>query len=316
MQVRYNIRGSHTSLLHVLHAAKVHARRGQVGPEEAVPQGHGDGAQGGAEDDLHAHVLALVVHGVARPRDEAHNVLGHLGDRGWGPVLVVDHAVLQRRRHGDGAAREVVVEIEALTQLNPLWGVTVASKQREQVVGAGLAGGGHEREVGGNGAAVGEARGLGVGVGRWERVGQNAGPHVHLPLVVGAVLNLVLLGDLLGALLRVHFVGEVAEPQVLHGVASGADLAIDLVAPADAADVVAVEGALEPEGVVGRPGRVDVGTPGNRPTLVPVVQHGCAQRDVDVGLQALVAVLGAVLVLVLGVGFEEVGQALLGARGG
>merc|ERR1740130_583097 len=158
--------------------------------------------------------------------------------------------------HADEASWEVGVVVEAITDLDARWRVAVADQESEDVVDTLVLGGGVHREVWGKGSTIGIACGLLVWVGSWESIGQDAWTLEHLALVVGPICDVHLGRKLLQVLLGVDLVHEVTEVQLLHGVASGTDLTVNLVAAAAAWDVHGVEDGLEEEGVARRMGRI------------------------------------------------------------
>jgi hypothetical protein len=111
-------------------------------------------------------------------------------------------------RGADGGRQRGAPEARGLT-----------GEQGKDVVAAAVPGLDDEREVGRVGAVVGEARGLLVGVGRRQVVRQLARPVEHLALVVGAVLDVRVLGNRLHLSLRVADVDEVAVGDAREAVA-------------------------------------------------------------------------------------------------
>mmetsp|Transcript_4451 Transcript_4451/g.10578 ORF Transcript_4451/g.10578 Transcript_4451/m.10578 type:complete len:231 (+) Transcript_4451:540-1232(+) len=184
------------------------------------------------------------------PAQEVHDILGHLGLGARSAVLVVDQTIrVERRRHADEATREVGVVVEPVTDREAGGRVTVAHQHGEDVVNALVLGGGVDGQVRREGATVSVAGRLLVGVGGWEGIHQQSRSGEHLTLVVGSVDNIDLGGELLHSLFRVDLADQVPEVQLVHSVAGGADLSVDLVSSADARNLMCVEDGLDPERV-------------------------------------------------------------------
>ena len=110
---------------------------GHAPSEALVPEGQ----RGGHSERRHcleAELLACVLGRVRRPGQENSHILGQLRLRVGGSVRVVDLAVIDRRRHGDGAAREVRVVVLTLHDGHTSRRVSVAGQQSKQVVGAAV----------------------------------------------------------------------------------------------------------------------------------------------------------------------------------
>mmetsp|Transcript_38253 Transcript_38253/g.68600 ORF Transcript_38253/g.68600 Transcript_38253/m.68600 type:complete len:248 (+) Transcript_38253:154-897(+) len=184
-------------------------------------------------DPLHAHQLAVIMLRLGSPSQESRYILGLLRLGGRGAVLVLHTAIRQHLGHRNGAAGEVGVVVEPLTDADASRGVTVAEQQGEDVVLAVVTGLCDEAEVRGIGAAVGVAGVRLIHVGRGQLVGQLAGAIEHLALVVGAVLHLNLRRHRLGLLLRVAHAYQLAEVNEVQAMASGTHLSVHLMATAD-----------------------------------------------------------------------------------
>lgn len=104
------------------------------------------------------------------------------------------HLIKDDLRHADGTAREVRIEVLALTQYNARWRLSVAGQQGENVVLAAVARGRNVAQIGRIGAIVGRTGCLLVRIGAGEVVGQLAGPLEVVALVVGPVFDLVAVG--------------------------------------------------------------------------------------------------------------------------
>lgn len=62
--------------------------------------------------------------------EHAH-ILGQLALCGWRSVVILNHLVVEGRRHADGSASRVGVEVLAFTQLDACRRVAVAVHQME-----------------------------------------------------------------------------------------------------------------------------------------------------------------------------------------
>ena len=213
------------------------------GPLEAlVVSGH-EGGEGEDDHVLGGLLLSGVGLGLGGPVEELDDVLGLLGDGGGGTVLVLDSTVVERRGHGDGAAGEVRVVVEAGHHGLAGRGVAVAGEEVEEVVLPGVAGLDHEAEVRGECTAVGGAAGLVVGVGHGEGVGELAGPLEHFSLVVRSVDEVDLGGHGHKLVGGVGHADQFTVVNALEGVARGAHLAVDLEATAEGTAVIGGEEA-------------------------------------------------------------------------
>ena len=218
------------------------------------------------DHDLEANTLPRLHMRLGRPHQERRHVLGVLRERLRRAVLVGDAAVFHRLRHRDGVAGEILVvgqrrrQLEARRRL-----VLVAHHQRGDVVDAVLLVlREHVEDEPGEAALVGarlgdhrhvrrhrvvaRAGGVLVRPRRRKAVGRAAFALEHLALVVGAILDLVLAGDLLDLRLGIAEragLTEVAERQQVEAVADRANLAIDLEAALQLRAVVGAERAPE-----------------------------------------------------------------------
>jgi hypothetical protein len=193
-----------------------------------------EGEQHAADSqDLPAHLLAVVHLGLGGPVQELDHVLCHLRGRSRGSVVVLDQVIVEHARHGNTSAGKVGVEVEAGRDDSARRRLLrVAGQQAEDVVGAAVSRLDHERQIRGQGAVVGGARGLVVLVGRRKVVGELPGTLLDLALVVGLRVVLVLLGERLGLVNRHHVADDGAVGHAGERVAGSAHLAVDLEAAA------------------------------------------------------------------------------------
>ena len=178
---------------------------------------------------------------LGRPREEDGHIFSHLRGRRGRAVVIVDCAIVERRRHADPATRKVRVVVLRLARRDARGHILVARQQRENVVSAAVASLDDQRQVRRIRAVVGKARGLLVGVGRGHVVGGLARALEVLALVVGAVLDVNALGHRLDLRLRVANAHQVAVCDEREAVARGAHLRVHLVAAADAASTASAE---------------------------------------------------------------------------
>ena len=189
--------------------------------------------------------------------------MGLLGHGGLGAVGEFDAVLDQRVGHGDHAAREVLVVASAIRQFEARRRLAVAGQQRIDVVGADgeavrvLHGHldhriaalgarlGDQRQVRRRLAVVGGGGGLVVGERRRQRVRRRALAGEHIPVVIGAVLDLILGGKGLGLRFREPDVLQIAELDQVHGMTGRADFLVHLVAALSRRPVVGSEQALE-----------------------------------------------------------------------
>src|SRR6266851_608319 len=115
----------------------------------------------------------------------------------------------------------------------------------------------------GQSGVVRRARRLVVGERAGDRVGRPARPLKHLAAVVGPVGHLDLRSDAFDLVLAVADLGEVAEREVLHRVAGGADLLVDLKAALQRGPVIGPEHTLERPDLMRRARRLFLRTGGS-----------------------------------------------------
>lgn len=100
-------------------------------PEVGVGLEVADREEEQAPDEDHRLPDLLVVSAPARPplqeEEEVGDVVGHLGSRGWGAVLVVDEAVMELSGHTDDHVVEVGVEVFALGDFKAVRGLVVVA---------------------------------------------------------------------------------------------------------------------------------------------------------------------------------------------
>mmetsp|Transcript_5401 Transcript_5401/g.19452 ORF Transcript_5401/g.19452 Transcript_5401/m.19452 type:complete len:221 (-) Transcript_5401:590-1252(-) len=190
-----------SSLVHGVHDDLPGLQRGEPEPL-VVHRLHQH--KGENEDPLDSHELSLVVLWLRGPRQEGGDVLGHLGLRGGGSVVVLHAAVRQHLWHGDGPARKVRVVVQPLPHGDPSGGVPVSEQKGEHVVLSVVPRLGDQRQVWRVRTPVREPRSLLVWVRPWQGVRELGRPVEHLPRVVRPVHDLVLLGHLLDLVLRVR----------------------------------------------------------------------------------------------------------------
>jgi hypothetical protein len=106
----------------------------EIGPLEALPPDRETQEHKGDGHGLETHLFSLVKLGVRGPGEELGDVFGELGGVVGGSVLVLDDLVVDGTGHGDGAAREVRVVVQALTDVDARGRVVVASQEGENVI--------------------------------------------------------------------------------------------------------------------------------------------------------------------------------------
>jgi len=191
------------------------------------------------------------------PAQEVHDILGHLGLGAWSAILIVNKTVgVQRVGHSDEASWVVWIVVKAITSFDASWRISVAKEQGEDVVNTLVLCSRVHAQIWRVGTAVGITGSLLVWVRRWESIHEDGRSSEHLTLVIWPVDDIIAGSKLLHALLRKHMIHEMPKVKLLHGVASGAHLAVDLIAAADAGDLVAVENGLDPERIARRVGWV------------------------------------------------------------
>lgn len=224
-------------IFHLPLSADLGLRRGVVGnlpglePSPLVSLNvDADGPQSsGGNQDLHAHLLAVVHLGLGGPVEKFDNVLGHLGGAGGSAILVLDEAVVQNTSHTNTSAGEVGVEVHAGGDLDTSRGLLrVTSQQAEDVVAATVAGLDDQAQIRGKSTVVGKSSSLVVLVRRRNVVGQLSGSHGDLTLLIGLIGVFVLLSQGLGLVDGQDGTDESSVGDSGQGVAAGADFTVDL----------------------------------------------------------------------------------------
>ena len=166
------------------------------------------------QDHLEAHAVPLFEGRLRRPAEERDDVVRHLRHACLGAVGIGDLVRVERRRHLDLVAGEVLVVVHSLEHLEVGRGVLVAGRDRVDVIGAALARLRNQRQIGRQGAVVGGARRLVVGKRPGDRIGRPRRALIHLAAVVRPVGHLDLGGDALDLVLAVADRDEIAEIEV------------------------------------------------------------------------------------------------------
>lgn len=83
--------------------------------------------EGEDADSFDQHFLPVVVLGLGGPFQERGHVLGYLAGSGWGAILILNDLIVQRLRHGNGAAGEVRVVVLTFSKNDTSRGVAVPS---------------------------------------------------------------------------------------------------------------------------------------------------------------------------------------------
>ena len=176
----------------------------RVGVDEVVlGEQVGDGVHQASDTEDHSALDLLVrTLGISDVGDVFSDIVGHLGSRGRGSIVVFNHTVMELRRHGDDHVVVVRVEVTTLRHIK--------SERRRVVVAS-------EQVVG----VVHDTRGV------HGHLGQLWGPHTHVGSL-GLMDSLVwrphsVMDDslsvvpLLEVVRSVLLMGRVDSGQVLHG---------------------------------------------------------------------------------------------------
>jgi hypothetical protein len=123
-------------------------------------------------------------------------------------------------------------------------GLTVTSKEGEDIVLGTRAALDNAREIRGSGATVGHTSHLLVGVRSGERIRELTSALKHLTLIVRTISDFVGLGNHLSLSLSMSNANKVTEVEVLHAVASRANLTVNLITTTKSLVIESVEDAL------------------------------------------------------------------------
>lgn len=259
-----------------------------LGPHEILVKDQEDGPEREAGADFQTHQFTLIMSGIGSPSHEHDEIVGHLGHGSRSSIFKLDLTILQWRGHRDGASGHVGVVVQTGSQFDTRGGLTISVEKREHVLGTVMLTGRIEGQIRGQRTAVRVAGRFLVGVRVRERIRQNARSLKHFTFIVGTIRDIIGGGDLLNAAFRQDLIDKMTEMNLLHGMARGADLTVDLIATASSRNVVGVTIRLEVEGIFGKMGRIfvsagyeattanDTGDPAeHRANEAPRLLHDC-----------------------------------------
>jgi len=218
----------------------------QVGPDLALQRVQHSGQHQQEQHHLDAEALARFHGRFGGPGEEGDDVADFLVQRRLGAVGIIHRLVVQRRRHGDLVAGEIGVVVHAVQYRFPIRRfVLIAGQKGMYVVGAAFSGLGHQRQIRRQGAVVGGAGRVRVGVGRDEAVGRLGRAFEHIAFVIGTGGDFVFGGDGLDLFCREADFLQVSVGNKIQAMAVGADFPVDLEAAPERRPVESAEDAVE-----------------------------------------------------------------------